>query len=224
MPVYTKTAAQVFAPTNGSGQPRGANMGEAQTWGTEIETAVEDLDDEFGAVEVSTDGTLASNSDAKLPTEKAVKTAIAYLGTEFVMGTETGQSSVYQSSLTTKYTTGYPVLQFVPETAATAIAVDIIPRGNPTGENGVLLSQAWLDIVNGGDAGFANTLRMSIGLDAAWIVNARLGVSAEKPLIFGITVTKYMTIDPVNDGIECNKPIGTLRLPNTQTKIGRAHV
>lgn len=33
----TKTAAEIFAPTDGGGAPRGASMGEAQTWGTELE-------------------------------------------------------------------------------------------------------------------------------------------------------------------------------------------
>lgn len=33
----TRTALEVFAPLTVGGQPRGANMGEVQTWGTEIE-------------------------------------------------------------------------------------------------------------------------------------------------------------------------------------------
>lgn len=37
MPVLTKTAADVFAPTDVDGVPRGADMGEASTWGTEME-------------------------------------------------------------------------------------------------------------------------------------------------------------------------------------------
>ena len=36
----TKTAAQVFDPVNGSGQPRGADMAEARLWGTELERNV----------------------------------------------------------------------------------------------------------------------------------------------------------------------------------------
>lgn len=39
--VYTKTADEVFNPLDGLGAPRGANMAEARTWGTEVETAIE---------------------------------------------------------------------------------------------------------------------------------------------------------------------------------------
>ncbi len=37
MSVFTKRAVDVFAPTTAGGAPRGADMGEAQTWGTEAE-------------------------------------------------------------------------------------------------------------------------------------------------------------------------------------------
>ncbi len=40
MSLFTRTAADVFAPTDAGGSPRGADMGEAQTWGTEVEAAV----------------------------------------------------------------------------------------------------------------------------------------------------------------------------------------
>lgn len=52
----TKTAEDVFAPTDIGGQPRGADMGEAQTWGTEIEEAVSDVDSRLTAVEGINDG------------------------------------------------------------------------------------------------------------------------------------------------------------------------
>lgn len=41
MAVFTKTAQEVFAPTTSGGAPRGADMAEAQTWGTEAESAIE---------------------------------------------------------------------------------------------------------------------------------------------------------------------------------------
>lgn len=37
---YTNPAATVFAPTTGGGAARGADMGEAQLWGTEVEQAI----------------------------------------------------------------------------------------------------------------------------------------------------------------------------------------
>lgn len=43
MPIFTKTAAEIFAPTTGGGAPRGPVMSEAQTWGTEVEGAIEDI-------------------------------------------------------------------------------------------------------------------------------------------------------------------------------------
>lgn len=39
----TLTADFVFAPTTGSGAPRGADMGDARTWGTEIEAILGSL-------------------------------------------------------------------------------------------------------------------------------------------------------------------------------------
>jgi len=42
MSAYTKRAAEVFAPTTAGGAPRGADMGEAQTWGTEVERAIDE--------------------------------------------------------------------------------------------------------------------------------------------------------------------------------------
>lgn len=41
MAVYSKPASAVFAPVNAVGAPRGANMGEAMVWGTELERAIE---------------------------------------------------------------------------------------------------------------------------------------------------------------------------------------
>lgn len=40
MPTFTKTADEVFDPLTGGGAPRGANMSEARTWGTEVEGAL----------------------------------------------------------------------------------------------------------------------------------------------------------------------------------------
>ena len=40
MGIFTKLARDIFAPTDGGGNPRGADMGEAQTWGTEVESYV----------------------------------------------------------------------------------------------------------------------------------------------------------------------------------------
>lgn len=42
MSAYTKRAADVFAPTTAGGAPRGADMGEAQMWGTEVERAIDE--------------------------------------------------------------------------------------------------------------------------------------------------------------------------------------
>lgn len=42
MPTFTKTADEVFDPLTGGGAPRGANMAEAQLWGTEVEEALPD--------------------------------------------------------------------------------------------------------------------------------------------------------------------------------------
>lgn len=41
MSVFTKRAVDVFAPTTAAGQPRGADMGDAMVWGTEIERIVD---------------------------------------------------------------------------------------------------------------------------------------------------------------------------------------
>jgi len=51
MVTLTKTANQVFQPLSG-GLPRGADMGEAQTWGTEVEAAIAAV--EIGLAGVST--------------------------------------------------------------------------------------------------------------------------------------------------------------------------
>lgn len=40
MAIFTKRARDVFAPTTVGGAPRGANMGEAQIWGVEVERAI----------------------------------------------------------------------------------------------------------------------------------------------------------------------------------------
>lgn len=55
MAVFTKRAAEVFAPTAPGGAARGADMGEAQTWGTEVENKIE---------EASTDTDLAVAAEA----------------------------------------------------------------------------------------------------------------------------------------------------------------
>ena len=41
MSVFSLSAQTIFAPTNAAGQPRGANMGETQTWGVELERLVD---------------------------------------------------------------------------------------------------------------------------------------------------------------------------------------
>jgi hypothetical protein len=43
MPIYTKNAAQVFDPVDANSSPRGADMGETQIWGTEVERAIADF-------------------------------------------------------------------------------------------------------------------------------------------------------------------------------------
>lgn len=37
MSIFTKNAVEVFAPTDLTGNPRGADMGDAQTWGMEVQ-------------------------------------------------------------------------------------------------------------------------------------------------------------------------------------------
>ncbi len=50
MIVYTRPAKQVFAQATAAGKVRGASMGEAQAWGTEIEKAIGNLEDRLGLI------------------------------------------------------------------------------------------------------------------------------------------------------------------------------
>lgn len=47
--VPTLPAATIFAPTTGGGAPRGADMGETQTWGTEVEAGIDAVEDSAAA-------------------------------------------------------------------------------------------------------------------------------------------------------------------------------
>lgn len=53
MTVFTKRAADVFAPTTGTGAARGADMGEAGTWGTEVEGAIVSKADSAGVADLA---------------------------------------------------------------------------------------------------------------------------------------------------------------------------
>lgn len=55
MPTLTKTANEVFSPVDGFSAPRGAVMGEAQLWGTEMEDATDALEDAVAALDVRVD-------------------------------------------------------------------------------------------------------------------------------------------------------------------------
>lgn len=46
----TKTAADIFAPTTAGGAPRGADMADAQTWGTEVESLLDAVSTSGGAL------------------------------------------------------------------------------------------------------------------------------------------------------------------------------
>lgn len=216
MPVYTKSAAVVFNPVTGAGAARGADMGDAQTWGTEVETAVQDIDNQFTTSltlnNLTVGGALAAASatmSGNITANGGINTFL--YGLTFTRGLTNvppGDPSPTTNNnwiLDTKTSVDYPVAKMEPTTANTVMAFDLIPNGTPAGVNGPMLSQAWMDIVNSG-VGISNTLRMSNGASGAWISNLALGGAPDQPLYMGITITKYLTFDPATSEVIFNQP------------------
>ena len=54
MAIFTKRAVDVFNPVDASSNPRGASMGETQTWGIEVEQALVELGLILGAARIVT--------------------------------------------------------------------------------------------------------------------------------------------------------------------------
>jgi len=76
MTVFTKRAVEVFAPTTSGGAPRGPDMGQAQLWGTEVESATATGGQQFTPLqfEAAGDGIADDGAELNAMTEAARET------------------------------------------------------------------------------------------------------------------------------------------------------